>query len=347
MASILLLTMLATIDPPLLAPEPPPVAPEELAPQEPEPLLLVDNPPPPPRKPLPLPRIAPKPPTQLPPSVRALIDAAIASGDANAVATLTRFARQTAPWAAPQADALKAGYDADVAEKQAIAARERAEQLAAASFLDNWSGELEFGISRATGNTRALGIYGAAKGEREGLRVRHRFNARADLQETNGQTTTERIIAAYQPNLKFDERLYAYGLAQYERDKFLGYDSRYTLGGGMGYTLFTGPKLRLDLEGGPVVRYTDFNEEEGRTTVAGRASVALSWQIAPTAKLTQSSAIFVESGNTNANSAIALDTKLFGPLKTRLSYNVQYERDAPVGRKSVDTLGRATIVYSF
>lgn len=345
MAPILLLTLLATGEPPLLVltPEPPPLAQEEPA----KPLLFIDNPPPPPRKPFALARIAPKPPTQLPPSVRALIDAAIASGDTEAVTTLTRLARQTAPWAKPQADALKAEYDADVAEKQAIAARQRAEQLAAASFLDNWSGELEFGISRATGNTRALGLYGAAKGEREGLRVRHRFNARADVQETNGQTTTERIIAAYQPNLKFDDRFYAYGLGQYERDKFLGYDSRYTLGGGLGYSLFTGPKLRLDIEGGPAVRYTDFNETEAQTTLAGRASVALSWQIAPTAKLTQNSSVFVEAGNTNASSSIALDTKLFGPLKTRLSYNVQYERDAPVGRKSVDTLGRATIVYSF
>lgn len=342
MPPILLLIAFASVEPPLvtLEPPPPPVEAEK-------PLLLIDNPPPPPALVLTRARISPRPPTQLPPPVRALIEAAIASGDHNAVATITKLASRTAPWAAPQAEALKAEYDADVAEKKAIAARERAERLAAASFLDNWSGELEFGISRATGNTRALGLYGSARGEREGLRVRHRFNARADLQETNGQTTTERIIAAYQPNLKFDERLYAYGLAQYERDRFLGYDSRYTLGGGMGYTLFTGPRLKLDLEGGPALRHTDFNVEDGKTTVAGRASAALSWQIAPTAKLTQNTAIFVESGNTNASSTIALDTKLFGPLKTRLSYNVQYERDAPEGRDSVDTLGRATIVYSF
>lgn len=342
MAPILLLTLLTAAELPILTP-PPPLPAEESA----EPLLFIDNPPSPPRRPLPPPRLAPPAPTQLPPAVRALMDAAIASGDAQAVATITRLARKTAPWAAGQADALKAGYDADVAEKQAIAARERAEELAAASFLDNWSGELEFGLSRATGNTRSLGIYGAAKGEREGIRVRHRFNARADLQETNGNTTTERVLAAYQPNLKFDDRLYTYGLAQYEHDRFLGYDSRYTLGGGLGYSLFTGPKLKLDLEGGPAVRYTDFIEEPDKTTLAGRASIALRWAIAPTASLTQDTAIFVEAGNTNASSTIALDTKLFGPLKTRLSYNVQYERDAPQGRKSIDTLGRATLVYSF
>lgn len=346
MASLLLLALLtASAEPPIPASEPPLLTPEPPPPEK--PLLFVDNPPPPPQEPLPMPRLAPERPTQLPPTVRALIDAAIASGDGQAVAAITRLAKKTAPWAGQQAEALKAKYDADVAEKQAIAARERAERLAAASFLDNWSGEVELGVSRATGNTRSLGLYGAAKGEREGIRVRHRFNARADVQETNGVTTTERIIAAYQPNLKFDDRLYAYGLGQYEHDRFLGYDSRYTLGGGLGYSVFTGPGLKLDLEGGPAVRYTDFNEEQDKTTIAGRASIALTWRIAPNASLTQNSSIFVESENTNASTTIALDTKLFGPLKTRLSYNVQYERDAPEDRKSIDTLGRATLVYSF
>lgn len=346
MAPILLLTLLTAPQPPILTP-PPPLPAQGPGEAVAEPLLFVDNPPPPPRMALPLPRLAPPAPTQLPPAVRAMLDAAIASGDAQAVATVTKLAKKTAPWASAQVEALKAGYDADVAEKQAIAAREKAEALAAASFLDNWSGELEFGLSRATGNTRSLGLYGSAKGEREGIRVRHRFNARADVQETNGETTTERVLAAYQPNLKFDDRLYAYGLAQYEHDRFLGYDSRYTLGGGIGYSVFAGPKLKLDLEGGPAVRYTDFIDEADKTTVAGRASLALRWAIAPTASLTQDSAIYIEAGNTNASSTIALDTKLFGPLKTRLSYNVQYERDAPAGRKSVDTLGRATLVYSF
>jgi putative salt-induced outer membrane protein len=38
---------------------------------------------------------------------------------------------------------------------------------------------------------------------------------------------------------------------------------------------------------------------------------------------------------------------LFGPLKGRLSYNVQYERDAPEGQKRTDTVSRASLVYAF
>ncbi|SNS35884.1 putative salt-induced outer membrane protein [Sphingomonas laterariae] len=328
-------------EPPLVAPEPPALdAIEfELAP-------IVYAAPPPPR-PLPMPRIEVEAPSGLPPHVRSMLDAAIASGDAQAVATVTKLAKQTAPWAARDAEKLRDGFNNRIAEQKALAERQRHDRIKAASFFDGWSGELEFGASRATGNTRTLGLYGAAKGEREGLRVRHRFNGRADVQETNNETTTERWLLAYQPNFKFDDRLYAYGLGQYEHDRFLGYDSRYTLGGGFGYTVFTGPRLKLDIEGGPALRYTDFVDESDETTVAGRASIALKWAISPTASLNQDAAVYVESGNTNASSTIALDAKLFGPLRTRISYNIRYERDAPVDRDPVDTLSRATLVYTF
>ena len=340
MLPLLAFALLATtVEPPLLAPAPPPAPPMSLTP------IIAAAPPP--AKPLPLPLIAPPAPTELPPAVRALLDAAIASDDPQTVAAITRLARKTAPWASAQADTLKDGYNAVVAEKKATAERERIARLSNASFFDNWKGEVELGGSRSTGNTDALGLYGSAKGEREGVRVRHRFNARADVQKTSGVTTTERVLASYQPNLKFDDRLYAYGLGQYEHDRFLGYDNRYTLGGGFGYSLVSNDRMKLDFEGGPAARYTDFTTEPAKMTLAGRASMALRWKIAPTVSLTQDAAIYVEAGSTNASSSIALDTKLFGPLKTRLSYNIQYERDAPAGRDPVDTLSRATLVYSF
>jgi putative salt-induced outer membrane protein len=167
------------------------------------------------------------------------------------------------------------------------------------------------------------------------------------VQETNGVTTTERVTASWQPNYKFDDRLYAYGLGQYEHDQFLGYANRYTGGGGLGYRLVAGSKLILDLEGGPVLRQTDFIDEPNETTIAGRASLSMRWKVTPTLQLSQDAAVYVEQGNNNATSTTALDTRLLGALKARFSYNLQYERDTPAGRESLDTLSRATIVYSF
>jgi putative salt-induced outer membrane protein len=279
--------------------------------------------------------------------VRAVIDAAIKSDDAAAIGAVVRFTKQSNPEVAGQIDQIYAGWSARMAEKKAREEQERRERLAAARFFQYWRGEIEIGASRSTGNTENLGIYGAVRFDREGINWRHKIIGRTDVQETSGVTTTERVTASWQPNYKFDDRLYAYGLGQYEHDQFLGYANRYTGGGGLGYRLVAGSKLILDLEGGPVLRQTDFIDEPNETTIAGRASLSMRWKVTPTLQLSQDAAVYVEQGNNNATSTTALDTRLLGALKARFSYNLQYERDTPAGRESLDTLSRATIVYSF
>ena len=311
------------------------------------PLMVLPKPPPPAPEPV---VIVPPPPPQvrtLTPDVRAMILAAFEDGNEPAIAAVIRYARQTNPNAGAQIDALLAEHNARIAEQKAREARAKADQLASAALLDNWKGEIEAGGSRSTGNTRNLGIYGAVKLNREGPRWRLGLSGRTDYQRTEGRKTADRTIAAVQPYYKFDDRLYSYGIGQYERDPFLGYWSRYTAGAGIGYTVVTGPKLKLDFEGGPALRHTNFTEEPSRSTVAGRASLALRWAITPTLQLNQDAALYVESGNTNASASTSLDTRLIGALKARFTYNVTYEKDPPPDRDALDTVTRATLVYSF
>ena len=318
-----------------------------IAPAPPPPIVVIFMPPPP-SPPLFLNPAAPPPePPKLPAEVRAVIDAAIEAGDPQAVAAVIRFTKQTNPEVAKQIDAIDADYRDKLAQKQAREERERRERLMAASFYRYWKGEIEAGASRATGNTDNLGLYGSLRLDREGINWRHKVNARIDVQQTNNITTTERVVAAWQPNYKFDDRLYAYGLAQYEHDRFLGFENRYTVGGGLGYRVVAKPKMTIDLEGGPAVRHTDFTDESPETAIAGRASVQMKWTLSPTLQFAQDTAIYLETGNNNVVSTTSLDTRLIGALKMRLSYNIQYERDAPAGSKSLDTLSRATLVYGF
>lgn len=312
-----------------------------------QPIVVIIVPPPPAPLPYLSPPAPPPAPPKLPPQVRAVIDAAIASNDATAIGAVVRFTKETNPEVAGQIDQIYAGWSARMAEKKAREEEERRERLAAAKFFQYWRGEIEVGASRSTGNTQNLGLYGAVRFEREGIDWRHKINARTDVQESNGVTTTERVTASWQPNYKFDDRLYAFGLGQYEHDRFLGYANRYTGGGGLGYRLVAGREMTFDLEGGPVLRQTDFIDEPNETTIAGRASLSMRWKVTPTLQLSQDAAVYIEAGNNNATSTTALDTRLLGALKARFSYNLQYERDTPAGRESLDTLSRATIVYSF
>jgi putative salt-induced outer membrane protein len=191
------------------------------------------------------------------------------------------------------------------------------------------------------------GVYASAKLTRDGLAWRQKFAARVDYQRTNGLTTTERALVAYQPNYKFSDDGYAFGLVQYERDRSLGYLNRETIGAGVGLTAFKSPRGKVDFEGGPAIRVTDFIDQPNRTTVAARGSLAARYTLSPSLNFSEDASLFVEAGDTTAISTSAIDTRLIGRLKAKLSYNVQYEQDTAAGQKSLDTVGRATLVYAF
>ncbi|HET8613077.1 MAG TPA: DUF481 domain-containing protein [Sphingomonas sp.] len=294
--------------------------------------------------------IPPPPPPNavaLPPPARALLEQAMNKGTPESFAAVAKLARDMYPQGAAQIDALAAEDAAKVAEKKAAAARARADALAAATFLDNWKGEIELGGSFTTGQSNAVAIYGGLKLNKEGLRWRHAITARADYQKSAGTTTTDRDTAAYQPQYKVNDRLYVYGLAQFDRDRFLGFTSRFTEGVGVGYIVLPGQKLHLDLEAGPALRESNYIDNGEQTRIAGRGSVNFKWKPSSSLQFTETSAIFFEADNANITSTTALDTRLFGPLKARLSYNITYEKDVPLLSKSFDTITQASIVYSF
>lgn len=289
----------------------------------------------------------PKPPV-LSPEIRRMIETAIASGDETAARKVLAVARNVAPQAALAViDAIEADWRSGIAARETRAGEERMARLREAGPLENWKGQVEFGAYRSTGNTKNLGVVGSLELERKGLQWTHKLSGRVELQSTEGATTAERILAGWQPNYRFDEQAYAYGIVQYERDPFVGYDDRYTLGGGIGYRAITGKDISLELEGGPALRHTAGVDGDGRSHLAGRGSVNFRWQMAPTLKLTHKTAIYLENGNNNAALTTAIDTRIIGPLQARFSYNIQYEDSVTPRTHDMNTQSRATFVYQF
>ena len=73
----------------------------------------------------------------------------------------------------------------------------------------------------------------------------------------------------------------------------------------------------------------------------------LNWKLTPTVAFAQNTSAYVQHFNSTVNSTSSLSAKLFGPLAAKLSYAVQYESEPPEGRRTTDTTGRASLVYSF
>jgi len=285
--------------------------------------------------------------TPLPDGVQAMIAAALATDEPHTIAAVVAVAKRANPASTAEIDALTADHDHEVAAVARAKADAKRERLASAGVFSLWTGQFELGGSWSSGNSRTLGLYGGAKLKRSGLDWQHDLSLRVDYQETDGQPTTERAVAAWQPRYKISPDYYAYGLTQYEHDRFLGYRHRMTAAVGLGVVAADGPKFRLEFDVGPALRYTRFYDDPEEKRLAGRGGANLKWTPWPRVTLAQELAVYVEKANTTAASTTSIETLLFGPLKGRLSYNVQYERDAPPDQKRTDTVSRASLVYSF
>ncbi len=140
---------------------------------------------------------------------------------------------------------------------------------------------LDLGGSYTTGASNSLAIYGALKLNKEGVRWRQALSGRVDYSKSAGVLSTDKDTAAYQPQYKINDRLYIYGLGQFDRDRILGFSYRFTESAGFGYTVLPGSKLHLDLEAGPAVRETRYLGDlagDRETRLAGRGSVNFLWK---------------------------------------------------------------------
>ncbi|WP_129791708.1 YdiY family protein [Sphingosinicella sp. CPCC 101087] len=287
---------------------------------------------------------APPAPPALPPAIARLIRAAMASGDEAAVTSIVRHARQTFPSAQQEIAALRSEFDRALADRRSAAAQAAHERLASPRVFDNWKGNVELGASRTTGNVESFGFYGAIEAERRGVSLDHSISARADFQETNGVQSAERITASWRPRYRIDDDLNVYGLAQYEHDPLIALSSRYTVGGGVGYSVVDKADMKLRLDGGPAIRRTRTTAGEVFTAVGGRASLDFDWKITPTLELKQDGSFIMDGGNESGRSVTAIETRLFGPVRARLSYELRYEHNSAIGTESFNTSGRTTIV---
>ncbi|KZX86495.1 hypothetical protein A3726_10590 [Erythrobacter sp. HI0037] len=294
---------------------------------------------------------------ELPEGARAMIDAAIASGDEKKVATVIGLARSTWPEERSTIDAINDQWKITLAARRAAEAEAERTALINADMFDRWTGEGELGAFQSSGNTESVGVAAALRLDREGIDWTHSIRLRADYQRQNGSTSREQFAASYEPRWQFDENIFAYGLAQYERDRIQGFSSRYSVSGGLGYRILDNPKLKLSLKAGPAYRVTDFTDGTSADRLAGLVGIDFDWQMLDRLKLTQDVEALAETGgeatlifdgaNTTINLVTGLDFRVSNRLRSRLSYKVEYDSNPPAGSEGTDTLTRATLIYGF
>lgn len=279
-------------------------------------------------------------PQTIPAPVKAMLDAAMASGNEGDVATIVKYARNAAP---ESADTI-AKIAADWRTQRRLASQQKIRE---AGFFELIKGRAELGAYATTGNSENIGVTASLELRREAIEWRHKLRLQADYQKSLGVVTREHYLAAYEPNWKFDERAYMYGAAQFESDRLLGYTTRYSTSVGAGYSALKTPALRLDLELGPAFRHTRFTDATIESNVAARGSLDFDWKMTKGVSLHQNASAYLQSANSTVSSKSALQARVIGPLSAQLSYTLQYESMPPAGRRTTDTTSRAALVVDF
>ena len=284
---------------------------------------------------------------QLPQPVRAMIDAAIATGDDAKVRTVIELARITNPADVAELNQIEADYAITLARNAEAEAAAQQEAFRTAGLLENWNGKGELGAFQSAGNTDNIGITAGLGLERDGIDWRQKLSGRADYQETEGVVTREQYLAVYEPNYKLSDRLFAFGLAQYERDRFQGFSARYSASAGLGYDVLTGETMTLSVKAGPAWRRTQLVGGAGNSSFAGLAAADFDWKLAETIALTHDASALVQSGSSTFIADTGLVAKLSNKIAVRLSYTLEHDTAPPPGAVKTDTLSRMTLIYDF
>ena len=294
---------------------------------------------------------------ELPEPVRAMIDAAIATGDEAKVRTVADLAKQTNPDDTDEIDAILSIFAAQLAEAKAAEAAAKEAAIRSAGLFENWSGKGEFGAFRATGNTSNTGVTAGLTVDRQGIAWRHRLTGRVDYQRANGITTREQFLARYEPNYNLSDKIYLYALAQYERDRFQGFSGRYAISGGLGYQALNDDDIKLSVKAGPAYRVNEFVDGRSESRIAGLVALDFDWNITKRLTLTQdtnavaeaggSAIAIIDSRNTTLDLVTGLNAAISSKLSARFSYAVEYDSNPPPGAVQTDTLSRVTLIYDF
>jgi putative salt-induced outer membrane protein len=293
----------------------------------------------------------------LPDPVRAMIEAAIATGDKAKVATVVEIAKQTNPADIAEIDSLDREFRQQLASREAAEKARKEEEIRTAGVLDNWHGKGQIGAFQSSGNSHDVGVSLALNLDRKGIDWQHKLTATIDYQRSNGRTSRVRYRFAYEPRYNIRPDLFAFGLAQFERDTIQGFASRYAISGGLGYNVISTPDLKLSAKAGPVFRRTELVSGDAEDHLGGLAGLDFDWKITPRLTFTQnanmvaesggSAALIVDSDNTTLALNSGLEAKISDRLSTRLSYALNYDSNPPPQGVSSDTMTRFTMVYGF
>ncbi|MDG1438693.1 MAG: DUF481 domain-containing protein [Emcibacteraceae bacterium] len=215
------------------------------------------------------------------------------------------------------------------------------------SFFPGWEKEIELNLLYSTGNTEQRSFGAGTKFVREAGEFRQEVTTYFDYNNSNNVTNKRRYGLAFKNDYSINDKSYITGFASFEGDSFGAFNKRFTLNAGYGLRLMDNDEFKWNMETGPAMLLTKPIATEGYdTALAAFASNIFSWVINDRSEFSNESKIFLGNILVIENKT---DYKLqiSGALSGKLSFDVLYNRDAPIDRAKTDTIARIGVLYDF
>lgn len=217
-----------------------------------------------------------------------------------------------------------------------------------------WKTKAELGYVVTSGNSETSTINAKIDATHEKETWRHNVHAEAFGASTTDTTTNvettsaERYQLSGKSDYKFNETDYAFGLINYDKDRFSGFDYQTTVAGGYGKRLLAEDDMTLDVEIGPGIRYikdtaTGVSDNEALIRLAAKYE----WKVSDNSTFTEDLSSDIASDLTVTKSVTALTANINSSLAMKLTLTIKNNSLVPAGREKTDTETAVTLVYSF
>lgn len=260
-------------------------------------------------------------------------------GDAAEINRIAEEIRPTPPVQTPSTTTIRAAEGTIFSDQGAAQFSQ--------SFLPGWEKEIEVNALFSTGNTIQKSFGTGTKFVREAEAYRQEVGTYFDYNTSDSITNKRRYGLSYKNDYTVNSFSYVTGFASFESDSFGAFNKRFTLNGGYGIRVFDNDTFNWNIEAGPAMLITKPTAIDGyETTLTAFASSIFSWVINDRSEFANETKVYLGNKVVVENKT-DYKIQISGALSGKLSFDVLYNRDAPIDRKTTDTITRIGVLYDF
>ena len=227
-----------------------------------------------------------------------------------------------------------------------------------------WSGYISAGFLRTAGNTNTSTYNLAAQVKYDRDRGHHPGSAGTSGGKRKNEVTLQTSATSETYRLRYDvkfdvtDRLYAFGDAEWTKNRFSAYDRQVFETVGAGYRFLKTEKHELNGQAGIGATQSDYRAQRPSDPADARwgtsqneviyvAGADYTWNFSDTASFVQTLGTKVGSDNTYSFSVSELRASLLSSLALVLSYKIEQNSDVPSGADKRDSYTVISLSYDF